>query len=201
MCWSETLNRFIVIGKDVAFLVNEDALTIDSVQTIPKGKWLSGTCSDTALFLVTNEVASSIVTFTLRPKIELSKEWKSPQTCSSYEHIDDINYDCEKLGLMISNTNLNTLRIELKYIETLATIWSLKLDDVSSEKLAFRCCVFPGNEWLVVQHLTGNLLQITKDGKLKKDIKYERNPYRASFMGSNRLIILTRNNINLHKLQ
>ena len=174
MCWSETLNRFFVIGKDVAFLVNEDALTIDSVPTIPKRKWLSGTCSDTALFLVTNEVASSVVKFTLRPKIELSKEWKSPQTCSRYEHIDDINYDCEKLCLMIWNINSNSLRIELKYIETLATIWSLQLDDANSQKIAFRCCSFPGNEWLVVQHATGSLLQITKDGKLKKVIKYER---------------------------
>jgi polyhydroxyalkanoate synthesis regulator phasin len=201
MCWSSTLNRFIVIGKEMLFLVSKDTLMTDNVQTIQKRKWISCTSSETSLFLVTNELASSIMKFTLLPNIELIKEWKSPDSCTKNEYIDDIRHDKEKIALMIWNVKLNSLFIELKHVETLARIWSLQLNDAGSQKVAFRCCSLPGNEWLVVQHGIGNLLQITKDGKLKKVIKYKLNPYRAGLMGINILIILTNNNINLHKLQ
>jgi hypothetical protein len=201
MCWSSTLNRFIVIGKGMVFLVSEDTLMIDNVQTIQKRKWISCTCSEASLFLVTNELASSIVKFTLLPNIEFIKEWKSPDSCAKNEYIDDIRHGNEKIALMIWNVKLNSLFIELKHVETLARIWSLQLNDAGSQKVAFRCCSLPGNEWLVVQHGIGNLLQITEDGKLKKVIKYKLNPYRAGLMGINKLIILTNNNINLHKLQ
>jgi hypothetical protein len=201
MCWSSILNRFIVTGNEMVFLVDENTLMIDNVQTIQKRKWLSCTCSETSLFLSTNELASSIMKFTLLPNVELIKEWKSPHTCAKNEYINDIRHDNEKIALMIENVDLDSLFIELKYVETLARIWSLELNDTGSEKVAFRCCLLPGNEWLVVQHETGNLLQITKDGKLKKVIKYKLNPYRAALMGKNKLIILTKNSINLHKLQ
>jgi hypothetical protein len=201
MCWSSTLNRFIVTGNEMVFLVDENTLMIDNVQTIRQQRWLSCTCSETSLFLSTNEEASSIMKFTLLPNIQLVKQWKSPDTCKRNECIHGIRHDNEKIALMIKNVDLNSLYIELKYVETLVRIWSLEINDAGNHTIAFRCCLLPGNEWLVVQYETGNLLQITKDGKLKKVIKYKPNPYRAGLMGQNKLIILTKNNINLHRLQ
>ena len=47
MCWSSTLNSFIIItDKDGVFLVNENLTSIEPIQTIEKKEWLSCTCSD-----------------------------------------------------------------------------------------------------------------------------------------------------------
>ncbi|CAF3418143.1 unnamed protein product [Rotaria sp. Silwood1] len=200
MCWSSTLDRFIVLGKKSIFLINENTMSIDNVHTVSKRDLLSCTCSDIVLFVCTNEDASSIMEFILFPSIELIREWKY-LTCSNDEIINDIVYNNENLALMVENQSEKSLRIELRYAETLDRIWSLQLDIRCAQKIPFRCCALTGNEWLIVDYETDRLLQITKDGKMKTEIKYSPTPCRALMFDTNKLAISTVNSVNLHTIQ
>ncbi|CAF1272927.1 unnamed protein product, partial [Adineta steineri] len=93
ICWSSTLNRFIVINGSDVFLVDETNMSIENVQTLQKRKWLSCTTSDTSLFLSTKVWGSSIIEFSLLPTIELVKQWQSPDTCARDEVINGIVYN------------------------------------------------------------------------------------------------------------
>ena len=80
MCWSSTLNSFIMItDKDGVFLINEDMTLIESIRTIEKEKWLSCTCSDASLFLTTNKWGSDIFEFHLLSSFNLIKQWNPPK--------------------------------------------------------------------------------------------------------------------------
>ena len=71
MCWSSTLDRFIVMEENNIFLIDENTLTIHKVQTIEERYWLSCTCSEHFLFLSTNELGSSVMKYSLLPSIKL----------------------------------------------------------------------------------------------------------------------------------
>jgi hypothetical protein len=199
ICWSVALNRFIVLGGKIVFLVDENTMSIDNVQAIQEQNWLSCTCSDTFLFLLTNGSASSIVKFRLLPSIELVKEWKSPDTCACSETIHGILYNDGTLSVIIKNISEKSLRIELRSAETLDCIWSLQFDTVCNQKIVFRCCLLTSDEWLVTDYETKRLLHITKDGKLKATIKYDDNPYRVNLF-ANMLVVSRKGGVNFHKL-
>ncbi len=69
MCWSSTLNCFIIIEENNIFLINVNTMAIEDVKNLNEQKWLSCTCSDTYLFLSTRQYCSSIVQFRLLPSI------------------------------------------------------------------------------------------------------------------------------------
>ncbi|CAF2455618.1 unnamed protein product [Rotaria sp. Silwood2] len=200
MCWSSTLDRFIVLGKSDIFLINEHTMSIDNVHTIEERDWGSCTYSDTVLFASTNEGASSIMEFTLFPAIELIREWKYPLTCRKDENIDGMAYNNGNLALIVMNDSKKSLRIELRYGKTLDLIWRLQLDIMCSHDILFRCCSLTCNEWLIIDYETGYLLQITNDGKIKKTIQYSPSPYRATLFDLNKLAISTGKYINLHTI-
>ncbi|CAF0961998.1 unnamed protein product [Rotaria sordida] len=201
MCWSSTLDRFIVLGKNNIYLVNENTMSINNVHTMEERNWLSCTCSDTVLFACTNGRAASIMEFTLFPTIELIREWKHPRTCTKDEFIVSTTYNNESLALVIVNVLDKSLRMELRYAKTLEHIWTFRLDIKWAQKLAFRCCSLPCNEWLIIDHETGRLIQTTKDGKLKKTVKYQPTPCRATLLDTNTLAVSTMQGINLHTIQ
>jgi len=199
MCWSATLNRFIVIGGRIVYLLDENTMSIDNVQTIEERNWVSCTCSDTFLFLSRNGRDSSVMKFRLLPLIELVMKWKSPNICAQAEYIQDILYNGETLGVIIQNKSERSLRIELRSADTLDCIWSLRFDTVCNENLGFRCCLLTCDEWLVVDYETERLLHITKYGKLKTTIKYNASPYRVNLF-ANMLVVSTTNGVNFHKI-
>ncbi|CAF0949058.1 unnamed protein product [Rotaria sp. Silwood1] len=201
MCWSSTLNRFIVLGKNNILLINENTMAVDNVYTIKERQWLSGTCSDKVLFASTNGRASSIMEFALLPTVKLIKEWKYPLTCSKDEFIVSTAYNNGNLALMVVNVLNKLLRMELRYTKTLDPIWSFQINITWIHKLAFRCCSLPCNEWLIVDYETGRLLQITKDGKVKNTIKYQPTPCRAILFDINTLAVSTIDDVNLHTIQ
>ncbi|CAF3405095.1 unnamed protein product [Rotaria sp. Silwood1] len=100
MCWSSTLDKFIVLEKNNIYLVDENKMSVDHVYRIVERNWESCTCSDTSLFVCTNERASSIMKFTLLPSIKFIGIWNSPLTCTKNEIIDDINHNNENLALI-----------------------------------------------------------------------------------------------------
>ncbi|CAF0949286.1 unnamed protein product [Rotaria sp. Silwood1] len=200
MCWSSALDRFIILGKKNIFLINENTMSIDNLYTVSKRDLLSCTCSDIVLFVCTNEGASSVLEFILFPSIELIREWNSPLTCMKDEIINDIVYNNGHLALIVKNKSEKSLRIELRNAETLDRIWRLQLDIRCAQKIPFRCCALSGNEWLIVDYETDRLLQITKDGKMKTEIKYSPTPCRALMFDTNELAISTVDGVNLHTI-
>jgi hypothetical protein len=199
MCWSSTLNSFIVIAKGNIFLVDENTMSIESVQTVEKQNWLSCTCFNDQLFLSTSVWGPSIVEVSLSPSIAIIKEWKSPITCTMAECIDDIVYNNETLAVVISSQVKKSIRMELRSYKTLDRLWSVALN-VVWENATFRCCSLNCDEWFVADHGAGRLLHIAADGKMKETIKYKETPYRSTLFGSNMLAISAENGTNLHKI-
>jgi predicted nuclease with TOPRIM domain len=113
MCWSSILNQFIVIGELDVLLVDENTMSIDSIQTTKQLKYVSCTCSDAFLFLSTRTYGLSIIALTLMSSIKLVKQWKHPDTCAIDECINGIAHNKETLGLMVMNKSNKSIRIEL----------------------------------------------------------------------------------------
>ncbi|CAF4269589.1 unnamed protein product, partial [Rotaria sp. Silwood2] len=176
MCWSSTLDRFLIIEKSKIYLVDDQIMSIKNLRMTEKRIWFSCTCSDTSLFLSLDEISSSIIEFNLLPSIKLVNEWKSPYTCKNDEYIDNIVYNNSKLALMITNRFEKSARMELRSSKTLERIWSLQLDTVCYQNKVFRCCSINFNEWLVADYQNRRLLHITKDGNLKTIIIYDSIP-------------------------
>jgi hypothetical protein len=199
MCWASTLNRFIVIVKDNIFLVDENTMSIESVQTVEKRNWFSCTCFDDHLCLSTNGRGSSIVEVSLWPSIAIIKEWKSPITCTMNECIDDIVYNNETLAVVIGSHVEKSIRMKLRSYKTLDRLWSVSLNVVWENETS-RCCSLNCDEWFVADHNAGSLLHIAADGKMKESITYKEIPYCITPFGPSMLAIATQNGTNLHKI-
>jgi hypothetical protein len=199
MFWSSTLERFIVINENTVFLVDEDTMSVESIQMTAKQNWCCGTCSDKSLFLATYRRGASIMEFNLLPSIEFVKQWKSPDTCSKDEGIHDMIYNNEQLFLIIEDRAERTVRVELRSSITLDRLWSLLLDSADNQRVQIRCCLFNNNEWIIAYHDLCRLLHITNDGQLKASCSYKPAPHFASTFGSNLLVIATSNSVNLHQ--
>jgi hypothetical protein len=201
MCWSSTLNSFIIISKEELFFVNENLTSIQLIETIEKKEWWSCTCSDTTLFLSTNELGSNIFAFSLLPSFRLIEQWKSPESCKSNEHIHNIAYNNETLALIIADTSNNNIRIELRSSTTLDEFWSLPLDIKGVRGgIVYRVCPLRCDEWLVLDHNNSRLLNISKDGKLKTKDAYTSVPYNGVLFGSNILAIKATKCVNFYRV-
>jgi hypothetical protein len=200
ICWSITLDRFIIIDQKNIFLLDENTMSIEKAKTIEKRKWLSCTCSDKFLFLSTNEWGSSITKISLTSSKKFDKQYQSPGICTKDEYIDIITYNNKKLAMIIRNNSDSTVRIELRSSETLDRIWLLPLDLGWNPKKPFHCCPFIGEDWLISDYETGRLLHVTKTGRMKSIIPYNTIPYCVTLFNSNILAVSTKDGINFHEL-
>jgi hypothetical protein len=200
MCWSSTLNRFIIIEKNNIYLIDDQTMTIENLRIPQRRKWFSCTCSDTSLFLSLDDINPSIMEFNLLPSITLVKQWTTPYICRKDERVDDIVYGNSSLALMIANKLERSLRMELRSCETFERIWSIRLNMNFNQNKPFRCCSISSNEWLMADYENQRLLHITKDGELKATITYNGIPCRVVLFGSDYLAISRKNGINFHKL-
>ncbi|CAF3711329.1 unnamed protein product [Rotaria sp. Silwood1] len=201
MCWSSTLKQFIVIEQNDIYLVNENTMSIERIETIKKEKWMSCTCSDTSLFLSTRVYGSSILEFSLLPAINLIRELKYPDSCMETELITCIEYNNETLALLIRNHVNKTMRIELKSSITFDHIWSLQLDIVWNKEKTIRCCSLIDDEWLIADHENNRLIHVSKGGTVKTMLTYTDTPWFVNLFGSDMLIVsLVTFRLNFHKL-
>ncbi|CAF2120138.1 unnamed protein product [Rotaria magnacalcarata] len=202
MCWSSTLNSFIIItNKNGAFLMNENLTSLECIQTIEKKRWLSCTCSDSTLFLTTNESGSNIFQFNLLLSFHFMKQWKSPQSCNSDEVINNIAYNNETLALIIENETNNKKRIELRSLSTFDPLWSTSFNAAYHfTPWNKRVCVLKYNEWLVIDYGNSCLFHVSKDGQVKANRSYKPTINNAFLFGTNILVIKTLDNVNCYRI-
>ncbi|UJR24583.1 hypothetical protein I4U23_005958 [Adineta vaga] len=200
MCWSSTLNRFIIMAHYKVFLLDTNTMSIEPIETIFRRNWWSCTCSNTSLYLSTYEHSSSIMEFRLQPSIQFVKEWKSPLTCKRDEFIKDIIYNNETIALTIFNKKSFRKRFELRSIRKFDYLWSLELDIHGECHNTLRCCSLPDNQWLVADFDNQRLFHIRNDGKLKTIYPYSTASWYINLFTQNILVIATQKSINFHKI-
>lgn len=202
MTWSSTLTSFIIINNEKeVFLLKENSLTIERLETIVEQYWWSCTCSDTSLFLTNTTMGTNIFQFNLLSSFQLIKRWKPPESCKKLEFIDDINYNNGKLALVIKVSSNNTVHLELRSSTTLDRIWIIKLNVKKSWfQQTIRCCSIKYDEWLVIEGNTSHLFHILKNGTLKIMEEYKPSPVNAILFDTNILAVRTKENIIFHKL-
>ena len=200
MCYSSTLDRFIVINANEVFLLNERDMRIGKIESIPWQEWFCCTCSESSLYLTTKVYGSAIMHFTLAPMIAFQTRWESPDTCTSDEAIDGIEYNNHTLAMMISNDSKRVLRLELRSAETLERLWTLPLYIVYDPKHAFRFCAINQNEWLVADHSDSRLLHVSQSGMVKSSCSYRPAPCCLIEFGQNMLVVSTKAGVYSHRL-
>ncbi|CAF1201780.1 unnamed protein product [Adineta steineri] len=202
ICWSSTLNIFILVtDKDGIFLVDENLTSIKSIETIEKKNWLSCTCSNSSLFVTTNSKGSNIFQFNVLSSFNLTKQWKPETSCGTQEYIYSIANNNETLAMMIANTTTKEVRIELRSSTTLDQLWSLYLYDTNKpSKLTSCVCLLRCDEWLVADPSGSRLFHITKDGKIKESLDDKSKPSNAVLFGSNTLAINTTKCVNFYRV-
>ncbi|CAF2628608.1 unnamed protein product [Rotaria sp. Silwood2] len=166
MCWSSALEKFFLITLNQIYIFDVNTISIERIEATQKLRWLSCTCSDTSLFLSTNEKGSSICEFNLLNSLQAAKRWETPDTCSRDERIHDMVFTKGTLILVIENSLTEKIRLELRSSSKLDRLWSLQLD-IGYHTKKISCCLLNYDQWLIIDSNTSRLFQITMDGKLK----------------------------------
>jgi len=200
MCWSSTLSRFFIITLNEIFMLDEKTMLLDRLVTKDQYSFSSCTCSDTSLYITTNELGSIICEFSLLPTIELINRWQPADLCRANEIIQDMIFHKGTLAFIIENQTSHTKRMELRLIQTFDQLWSLQFDIIDPLHNAYRLCLFNYNEWLVIDWKSSQLFYITEGGQIKSTCIYDPVPYRCCQFGSNTLAISAKNSINFHKI-
>lgn len=202
MCWSSTLNNFIFITNNKQiYLVNHNITSIKPIQTIQEQDWYSCTCSDTSLFLTTNDRGANIYEFNLSSILELVQQWKPPYSCEEHQLIHHIVYNNQRLALIIEDSYSNMVHLQLRLSTTLHLIWSFKSDiKYNLFQPIIRCCSLKYDEWIIIDSNNSRLFHITSDGKMKDFLVYKSPPWNAILLNSNIIAIRTENTLNFHKV-
>jgi hypothetical protein len=199
MCWSSALARFVVIVKNDILLIDENRLSSEQIQQAEgKTLWACG-CSNKSLYLSRNAWDSSLLEFSLLPAIRFVKLWKTTDRSQQEQRIDAIVYSHGTLALVINDRSSQEKLMELRSLETFATLWSIQLDLSYNERIV-RCCLLSHSEWLLADWHTSRLFHVTNKGKLKKTDIYQSVPNGMTLFCSNILVILANKTINFHKL-
>ncbi|CAF4071818.1 unnamed protein product [Adineta steineri] len=201
ICWSSTLDKFILIVKCGIFLADENLTSIESIETIEKRNWWSCTCSNSSLFVTMNGLGSDIFQFNVVSSFSLTKQWKPETSCGTKEYIYSIANNNETLAMIIANTTTKKVRIDLRSSTTLDQLWSLNLYDTNAPaKLISRVCLLRCDEWLVADPSGSRLFHITKDGKIEESLDDKSKPSNAVLFGSNILAINTTKCVNFYRV-
>ncbi|CAF1256035.1 unnamed protein product [Adineta steineri] len=123
MCWSSTLSRFFIITLNEIFILDENTMIMERVVTKEKYSLCSCTCSDTSLYITTNELGSSICEFRLIPTIELINRWQPSDLCQINEIIQDMVFHKGTVAFIIENQAKHTKRMELRLAQTFEELW------------------------------------------------------------------------------
>ncbi|CAF1488858.1 unnamed protein product [Rotaria sp. Silwood1] len=196
ICWSSTINRFIIITLKEILTLDANTMTLENCSISFSENWWRGTCSEDNLFLSTVEWGSPIYEFNLRSSFKFIKKWHSPITCETNEVICDLKYKNSFLAMPIFNELQEESRIDLRSSTTFECIWSVRIHG------RCRCCSINVDQWLVMDQLDGRFFHISDDGKLLKSDKYHQHERVVDILlwGENDMVVLTKKSVNLHEL-
>ncbi|CAF0842257.1 unnamed protein product [Adineta ricciae] len=197
MCWSSSLDRFIVLTNDSTYLVDHNLSSTSLAQILPKYKWFSCTCSNEFLYVTVERWGSSIMQIQLLPPMTVVKEWKPPESCTADDFIESIVYGDGSLALAIRNRAHKSIRVDLCSAKTFDRLWSFVLQTDYDRTNAIRCCLLGSDEWMIPNLHDNHLLHLSANGKLIQRIAYQSTPYRINPFGSI-IAIATAVSINFH---
>jgi hypothetical protein len=199
-CWSSGLNSFIMISDHDIFLLKDSLTHAERIPTQQNSPWLSGTCSDTSIFLSADESMSSIYIFDQLPIITYVNRWIYPVENDQHMQIDSMAYSNGTLALVIRCHLERSLHIELRFSSTFDCLWSLALDIIPMKKRTFQCCSLNFDEWLVTDYQNNSFVHIGKSGQMKRVQKYPTTPYHVHLFKRHIFIVLTKSSKNIHRL-
>jgi hypothetical protein len=205
MCYSSTLNHFIILTDDDVFFLDETKMILEK-STIPtrnNGHWHSITCSFKSLFLTAYKWGSNIYEYNIdSSSIELKQRWQTPLTCTKDESIDHfVHNNNDHISMIIQNRIDQNKSFQLRFDKTLECIWSLKLNQCHMTIHRNTFCSIRQNEWLIIDSNQSRLLYISQDGLLKQIIDYEFYQLRDALqITSHFLLVTTDRSVNLHQL-
>ena len=200
MCYCSSLNSFILLTEHEVFFVEAQTMKITHIRSIPWQEWFACTCSRTNLYLITSVYSTSLIQYSLVPKIEFVKRWDASVLCSKDESIDGIVYKNKSLAMMISSEATKSIRLELRLAKTLERLWALPLYLVYNPDQAYRFCSFNGDEWLVGDYHHSRLLHVSRDGTVLSTCHYHPTPLCLNIFNENILAVSTKKGIYLHKI-
>jgi len=202
ICWSTILNKFIIITNNKICLIDENLTSIEHIRSIKGEKWWSCTCSNSSLYLTSNQRDSGLFQFNLLSSFQLIKQWKSSSSDDEQgEFIYDITYQHDKLALIIGYTTNRSVYLILRSSTTFDLLWSYQLDiNYKWFQTAIRCCSLTNDQWFIIEEYTSYIFHIDKDGKLKAKREYTSQPWNAIVFGTDVLAIRTETSINFHRV-
>jgi hypothetical protein len=199
--WSISLNKFIVITANKVFLLDENFRSIEQIRSIKGDKWWSCTCSNTSLYLTSNERSSGISQYDLLSSFQLIKQWKSSTVNDEEECIYDITYQHDKLALIVSYSTSRTANLILRSSITFDLIWFYQLDiNYKWSQTPIRCCSLTNDQWFIIEEYTSHIFHIDQNGQIKSKREYTSQPCNAIVFGTDLLAIRTDKTINFHKV-
>lgn len=196
ICWSFTINRFIIVTFKQIFTLDDKTMILTECSLSPNVDLWRATCSDDILYLSTAEWGSSIYEFDLRSCFQFIKTWHAPVTCGEDEIICDLKYNDGFLAIPIFNKHREESRLDLRSSKTLDCIWSAHIHG------RCRCCAVNGDQWLVIDHDDCRFFHISADGRLLKTDQYEHHQRLEDIAtwDENTIVVLTKKTINLHEI-
>ena len=200
ICWSPILSSFIVITeKNKAFRVDENNLSANPIEAMQNQLWISCTCSNSFLFLVS--LSNGVVEYSLLPSITYNQRWDPPMTCQIDQSIKDISCNEVAVALLVSSSTNKMVHMILRSLATFDQLFTVPLDiRPSLYPLPTRCCPLKNNEWLICDANTSHLIQISKDGKIKGTLSYDYPPHNVVLFNTNKIVIRTDESIQFHQL-
>ncbi|UJR14317.1 hypothetical protein I4U23_001311 [Adineta vaga] len=199
ICWTSTLNQFILVTHKNIFILDETILELKeySIPHHNEKDWSCAACSDTILYLSTMDMAAYLYEYTLLPSIEFIQERQISVMCSIYESILTFNYGNERLIFVICNAQTFQNRLELHSSLTFEILWTIPLNILT------RCCSIRNDQWIIINYLESQLLHLSSDGTILQDYKQislSNNPIiNAIQWAPNTIVTVTMKNLNLHK--
>jgi hypothetical protein len=197
--WSKTLTRFFIITGQQIFTLDETTMVLQLcpiTQSSNKNDWWCGTCSHENLFVSTKGFGPFIFQYTLRPSIQIVKEYRPPLLCSTDELVHDCSSNNNTLAFIIENRQ-SEVRLDVRCLNTFERHWSIKLGSTTNR---IRCCPLNKDQWMVTSVDKSEICHISADGKLVKKLNYNPSALHAVQLGDDALVLLTKERINLHQL-
>lgn len=200
ICWSSTLNSFIIITEtNKTFLINDQNFSINLIESMNKQLWISSTCSNSLLYLVS--LTNTIVQFNLLPTITYDKSWNPPMTCKQNESIKNINCNNINIALIIITLSNKMVYLLIRSLKTFQQLFSIDLNIINPlYHLPIRSSSIINNQWIIIDANTSQLFHIGNNHQIIQIKTYHQIPQNIILFNSNILIIKTQHTINFHHL-